>query len=292
MTKTGRIKAIPPPDAPAGTVSLDSQMKSIDSTRPVAPYIGGKRNLAKTIVPMIDTMPHTTYAEVFGGMLGIFLRRVRQPKAEVINDASKDVANLFRVLQRHYPQFVQTLQFQVTSRADFQRLMASNPDTLTDLERAARFLYLQRTGFGGKVTGRVFGVQVDGPARFNLTKLEPMLADVHERLAGTVIECLDFREFIPRYDRKGTLFYLDPPYWNCEGDYGKDLFKRDDFTALADLLKGLKGRFILSLNDVPEVRDLFAWADIQAVETTYSIGGGAKAKKAGEVIITSPIGRG
>ncbi|TCS62600.1 DNA adenine methylase [Varunaivibrio sulfuroxidans] len=262
-------------------------MESIKPILPIAPYIGGKRNLAKTIVPMIDAMAHATYAEVFGGMLGIFLRREIQPKAEVINDASKDVANLFRVLQRHYPQFIQTLQFQVTSRADFQRLMAANPDTLTDLERAARFLYLQRTGFGGKVTGRVFGVQVNGPARFNLSKLEPMLADLHERLAGTVIECLDFREFIPRYDRKTTLFYLDPPYWDCEGDYGKALFKREDFTDLAAILRGLKGRFILSLNDVPEVRELFSWATIKAVETTYSVGGGNKTKKAGEVIITT-----
>jgi len=261
-------------------------MKAIAPTNPVAPYQGGKRNLAKTLIPIIDTTPHTAYREVFMGMGGIFLRRTRIPTNEAINDASQDVANLFRILREHFPQFMDVLRFQLTTRADFDRLMKVDPDTLTDLQRAARFLYLQRTAFGGKVAKRTFGVAPERPARFNLMRLEQDLADVHERLAGVVIECLDFRDFITRYDRKNALFYLDPPYWNCEGDYGKELFKREDFTDLAALLKGLKGRFILSLNDVPEVRDLFAWADIQAVETTYSVGGGGKSKKAGEVIVT------
>lgn len=261
-------------------------MKAIAPTKPVAPYQGGKRNLAKTLIPLIDATPHTAYREVFMGMGGIFLRRTRIPQNEAINDASQDVANLFRILREHFPQFMDVLRFQLTSRADFDRLMKVDANTLTDLQRAARFLYLQRTAFGGKVTKRTFGVAADRGSRFNLVRLEQDLADVHERLAGVVIECLDFRDFIRRYDHKNALFYLDPPYFNCEGDYGKELFKRQDFDDLTALLKALKGRFIVSLNDVPEVREMFAWADIQAVETTYSVGGGHKAKKVGEVIIS------
>ena len=88
------------------------------------------------------------------------------------------------------------------------------------------------------------------------------------------------------YDRPETLFYLDPPYWGCETDYGPG-FERGDFARLADLLSGLQGRFILSLNDVPEVRELFAWAKIDAIETTYTIGQN-KGKKAGELVISTP----
>jgi DNA adenine methylase len=65
------------------------------------------------------------------------------------------------------------------------------------------------------------------------------------------------------------------------------MFSRDDFAALSGVLKGIKGRFILSINDVPEIRELFAWADIEPVETTYTVGGGRKAKKVGELIIAS-----
>lgn len=205
-------------------------------------------------------------------MGGIFLRRSTRPKAEVINDRSRDIANLFRILQRHYVQFLDVLKFGLTTRSEFQRLVQVDPDTLTDLERAARFLYLQRTAFGGKVSGRNFGVSKDRPARFNLTTLEPMLEDFHSRLAGVVIECLDWSNFIPRYDGADTLFYVDPPYWGCENDYGKAMFEREDFQHLAELLDRIRGRFILSLNDVPEVREMFAGFTIEEVKTTYTIG--------------------
>ena len=245
----------------------------ISPTAPVAPWLGGKRNLARRICAIIDATPCITYAEPFVGMGGIFLRRSSRPRAEVINDRGRDIANLFRILQRHYPQFLDTLRFQLTTRAEFLRLVQVDPDTLTDLERAARFLYLQRTAFGGKVSGRNFGVDKTRSARFNLTTLEPMLEDLHSRLAGVVIECLDWSDFVPRYDAEGTLFYLDPPYWGCEDDYGKAMFARADFTRLAELLRGIKGRFILSLNDLPEVRETFAGFEMAEIRTTYTISG-------------------
>lgn len=264
---------------------MTNPLTPVTPVAPVAPWIGGKRNLAKRICAILDAIPCTTYAEPFVGMGGIFLRRTRCPRAEVINDAGRDVANLFRLLQRHYPQFLDVLRFQLTTRVEFNRLVDTNPDTLTDLERAARFLYLQRTAFGGKVSGRNFGVQTGRPGRFNLTTLEPMLEDLHSRLAGVVIECLDFGEFIRRYDTPGTLFYLDPPYWGSEGDYGKHLFTRADFQRLADHLRAVQGGFLMSINDVPEIREIFVWARIEEVQTTYSIGGKGQSKPAAELLI-------
>lgn len=261
---------------------MKAPLTPVQPVLPVAPWIGGKRNLARRICTLLDATPCTTYAEPFMGMGGIFLRRTSRPRAEVINDAGRDVANLFRILQRHYPQFLDTLRFQLTTRAEFYRLVDTNPDTLTDLERAARFLYLQRTAFGGKVSWRNFGVS---PGRFNLTTLEPMLEDLHSRLSGVVIECLDFAAFISRYDTPGTLFYLDPPYWGSEGDYGKHLFSRQDFQRLADGLRAIKGRFLLSINDVPAIRELFAWARLDEVQTTYTVGGNGQAKPGAELLI-------
>lgn len=249
-----------------------SVLNPVKPTNPVAPWLGGKRNLAKRITAIIDGIPHQTYAEPFVGMGGIFLRRQMQPRCEVINDFGRDIANLFRILQRHYPQFLEVLRFQLTTRAEFLRLVDTNPDTLTDLERAARFLYLQRTAFGGKVSGRNFGVSKDRPGRFNLTTLEPMLEDLHSRLAGVIIECLDYAAFIARYDGPNTLFYLDPPYWGCEGDYGKELFGREKFARMADQLGQIKGRFLMSINDVPEIREAFAAFRVTEIKTTYTIG--------------------
>jgi DNA adenine methylase len=233
---------------------------------------------------MIRTTPHTIYAEPFVGMGGIFFRRRFIPRTEVVNDRNGEVINLFRILQRHYPQFMDCLKFQITSRREFDRLKACKPETLTDLERAARFIYLQKLAFGGKAAGQNFGTQHRGAARFNLTRLAPLLEDVHERLAGVVLENLDWSDFIDRYDRPGTLFYLDPPYFGSEGDYGKGLFGRDQFAAIAERLGRLKGSFILSINDRPEIRELFGACLIEAVELAYTVSQG-RATKARELII-------
>lgn len=262
--------------------------------RPVAPvtpaagYIGGKKQLASAIIARIERIPHETYAEPFVGMGGVFLRRKRAPKGEIINDRSGDVATFFRILQRHYVPFMDMLKWQITGRREFERLKASDPSTLTDLERAARFLYLQRTAFGGKVAGRNFGVDPLA-ARFNVAKLAPMLDELHERLAGVTIECLPWEAFIQRYDRPSTLFYLDPPYWGSEKDYGPEMFDRSEYERMAQVLSSLKGRFILSINDVPKVRKIFAGFALRPVRLTYTVAKSTNAKPARELIIT--VGR-
>ncbi|SBW09077.1 D12 class N6 adenine-specific DNA methyltransferase [uncultured Alphaproteobacteria bacterium] len=265
---------------------MESTLSPIRAIHPVTPYLGGKRNLAKRLVAEIERIPHATYAEPFVGGGGVFLRRTSAPRAEVINDLNRDVATFFRILQRHYVAFMEMIKFQLTTRAEFERLVATDPDTLTDLERSARFLYLQRTAFGGKVSGRNFGVSPGRPGHFDVTKLGPLLEDLHTRLAGVVIECLPYASFITRYDRPETLFYLDPPYWGCEGDYGRHLFERADFERLADQLATLKGRFLMSINDTPEIRAIFAGFDLAEVSTTYTVAGRGNAKAAAELLIS------
>jgi DNA adenine methylase len=264
---------------------------AVKPTVPAAPYLGGKRNLARRLCHIIDSIDHVAYAEPFVGMGGVFLRRSRRPKCEVINDLSEDVTTFFRILQRHYVAFMDMLRFQLTTRAGFERLMRTDPSTLTDLERAARFLYLQRTAFGGKVVGRNYGMVMDGPARFDVTRLGPVLEELHERLAPVQIERLPYATFIAKYDRPGTLFYLDPPYWGNEGDYG-DGFDRADFKRLAEQLAGIRGQFILSINDTPGAREVFGQFEIENVQTTYGIctkvsGAG---KRVGELIVRSAAG--
>jgi DNA adenine methylase len=278
----------PHPRGNQGMIRMNPHLTPVTPTLPVAPWLGGKRNLAQRITKVIDATPHTTYAEPFVGMGGIFLRRHARAKAEVINDLGRDIATLFRILQRHYPQFLDVLRYQLTTRTEFNRLVDTHPDTLTDLERAARFLYLQRTAFGGKVSGRNFGVSKDRPARFNLTTLEPMLEDLHTRLAGVVIECLDWAAFIPRYDGPGTLFYLDPPYFGCEDDYGKAMFARADFDRMAACLRGIEGRFLMSINDVPQIRESFAGFVLTEVKTSYTIGSKAdRAPTRAELLVSN-----
>jgi DNA adenine methylase len=294
MSPCGRMSRIPPSGTGRrneyGTYNMESSLLFDDfvpSTQPAAAYIGGKRRLAKPITRAIDRIPHHTYCEVFMGMGGVFLRRRRKAPVEVINDWSEDVSTFFRILQRHYVAFLDMLRFQLTTRAGFERLVRVDPSTQTDLERAARFLYLQRTAFGGKVAGRNFGVSPGEPGAFDVSKLGPLLEALHERLAGVVIERLDWCDLLKRYDRPATLFYLDPPYYGSEGDYGRELFSRDQFAVMAAALSEIAGTFLLSINDHPEVRRIFGGFAMAEVQLLYSIGGGGNATEARELIISN-----
>ncbi|BCJ90053.1 DNA methyltransferase [Terrihabitans soli] len=261
------------------------ERRAVAPAHPVAPYIGGKKVLASDIIARIDQIPHVAYVEPFIGMGGIFLRRRSAPKLEVINDLSSEVANLFRVLQCHYVAFLDMMKFQITSRREFERLARTDPTTLTDMQRAARFLYLQRLAYGGKVSGQNFGIFRDKPGNFDVTRLGPVLEAAHERLAGVVIENLCYSEIITRYDAPTTLFYFDPPYWGSEKDYGRGLFSRADFQRLAQMLTKISGTFLMSLNDCPGVRECFSAFAFEEFEVPYTIAGGDKAPDAKEVLI-------
>lgn len=265
----------------------ECNFRPVTPVRPAAGYIGGKRQLARRLIEKIEATPHEIYAEAFVGMGGVFFRRSSAPKVEVINDRSRDVAIFFRILQRHYQAFMDMLKWQLTSRAEFERLKGQDPDTLTDLERAARFLYLQKLSFGGKVAGRTFGAQMGGPARFDTAKLGIVLEAIHGRLSSVTIECLDWRPFLERWDRPGALFFLDPPYFGVEDYYGKGLFSPDQHESMAEALSRLKGRFILTLNDLPETRWIYRHFNIEAAELTYTAAGGAQSKAAREIVVSS-----
>lgn len=262
-------------------------MHVLPSANPPAPYLGGKRNLAKRLCAIIETIPHRAYVEPFVGMGGVFLRRATPAPVEVINDLSGDVANFFRVVRRHYEPLIEEMRWLIASRAEFDRLRALDPRLLTDIERAVRFLYLQRLTFGGKVAGRTFGVRRDADSRFNLARLRAELKALRDRLEPVTIEQLDYAEVIRRYDGDRTLFYLDPPYDETTG-YGLE-FGREDYVAMAAQLATIRGKFILSINDTPFVRASFAAFSIDEIETSWSVSTAVagRAKRVTELIISN-----
>lgn len=124
-------------------------------------------------------------------------------------------------------------------------------------------------------------------ARFDVTKLQPMLEAVHERLASVTLERKPWSDFIRLYDREGTLFYLDPPYYGCERDYGDGMFSREEFDAMAGQLRSIKGRFILSINDKPQIREIFAGFNFREEDVRYTIAKSKSLGVFGELIITN-----
>lgn len=257
-----------------------------DFALPPAAYVGGKKLLARRICAQIEAIPHRSYIEPFVGMGGVFFRRRVVAAHEVINDYNGDVANLFRILQRHFVPLMDMLRWQVTSREHFERLRATPAASLTDLERAVRFLYVQRLAFGGAVRRPNFNASA-GSARFDVLKLLPALEAIHERLASVTIECLPYERLIARYDRADALFYLDPPYWGTE-DYYDAPFGREDFTQLAQILRGIDGAFLLSINDCAEVREVFDGFEMMDVATRYADRqSGGTGRVRGELVVSN-----
>jgi DNA adenine methylase len=248
---------------------------------PIIPWIGGKRRLADRLLPQFP--PHTCYVEVFAG--GAALYFMRPPASvEVINDINGELVNLYRVVKSHLEEFVRQFKFALSSRDVFKWLQDTPPATLTDIQRAARFFYLQQHAFGGKVEGQNWGTATTAPP-INLLRIEENLSAAHLRLSQAYIENLDWATCMARYDREHTFFYLDPPYWETAG-YGVD-FGIEQYEKMAVMLGNLKGKAIISLNDHPDIRRIFGRFQMETVPIQYTVGGGGKAVDRNEVIIYS-----
>lgn len=245
----------------------------------VIPWVGGKRKLAKFLIPLFPA--HTCYVEPFCGGAALFFMK-ESSKAEVLNDINSDIVNLYRVIQNHLEEFIKQFKWALTSREIFQWLKDTPPETLTDIQRAARFYYLQKVSFGAKVESRTFGTSATGPSKLNLLRLEETLSEAWLRLHRVTIEHLDWKACITRYDRPDTLFYLDPPYWKTQG-YGVP-FGLEQYDAMAELAHRCKGKMIISVNDHPDMRRVFEGLEMTSVNTTYSVGGN-NGHKAAELVI-------
>ena len=247
-------------------------------------YQGGKSLLAKKIIPKIP--PHTCYCEVFAGAAWLLFKK-EESKVEIINDINKDLVTLYRVIKHHLEEFVRYLKWILVARDEFSRFKAENPETLTDIQRAVRFYYLLRAGYGAKVVGQTFNIGPTRPSSLNLLRIEEELSEAHLRLSRAYIENMHYQRLIERFDRPETFFYIDPPYYGNEDDYGEGIFNREDFTRLRDVLVGIRGKFIMSINDVPEIRKLFKDCFIEEVTTNYKMRGAHKQKKVTELLIRS-----
>lgn len=231
---------------------------------PFVPWIGGKRRLAKTILPLFPQ--HICYVEPFCGAAALFF--MKEPAdTEVLNDINGELVNMYRVVKHHLEEFVRQFKWALVSRELYEWLKITPEETLTDIQRAARFYYLQKMSFGGKVEGRTFGTSTTHPPRLNLLRLEEDLSQAHLRL--NLDRTLILARLHNQYDRPHTLFYCDPPYWGAEG-YGVD-FRLEQYERMAELARKVKSKMIISVNDIPEMRKAFDGLPMSTVEITYTI---------------------
>ncbi len=228
-------------------------------------YIGGKNRAAARILPLIPK--HTCYTEPFFGAGQLFFRKAKSD-VEVINDLSRDVVTFFRICQNHYEELVRYMRFMVVSRGWYDLLQRTDPETLTDVQRAARLHFLLKTSYAGRVVKQNFRYSSSQTPNFRPDKIPEALEATHKRLVGVQIECLPYEKILEKYDRSTSFHFLDPPYW--ERKLYQFNFTAEDFRSLAARLQKIKGKFLMTLDDHPEIRKIFGNFEIRPFEMTYS----------------------
>ncbi len=223
-------------------------------------WIGGKRLLRKTIDPLIPS-DIKSYIEPFGGGGWVLFYKDKWADVEVYNDLDDRLVNLFRIVKHHPDELIKEFRYQLASRKLFQEALESI--CYTDIQRASKFFYLIMRSFGSK--GETFGAvkKSGGGATPSQQNILERINIIHKRLDKVLIENLDFEKLINQYDHERAFFYCDPPYTSGEG-YKTTSTKAFEHERLRDCLKNIKGRFLLSYDDSPKVRELYK--DFEMIE--------------------------
>lgn len=204
----------------------------------------------------------------------------------MLNDINGDLVNFYRCVRFHVDVLITELEFVLNSRQEFHDLR--HQPGLTDIQRAARWFYRNKTCFGGSRMDS-FGAGASGGGANNSrsARLESIRA-LNLRLDSVNIEQLDWKRCLDLYDRPDSFFFLDFPYTDCDaGMYSS--WTETDVRILRERLKELRGRWMVTLNDSTAIREIFAGCEIIPVSRQRGIcNGGIDAKPYRELIITPP----
>lgn len=232
-------------------------------------WVGGKSRLRRQIIDLLP--PHTCFVDLFAGAAWVLLGKPPSP-VEVLNDVDQDLISFFRVVKERPEELIASFEWELVSRAEFERLAALDASELTDVQRAHRFYYLIMAGWGGELNYPRFQTSINDGGHGNrligaLKTLRQRLEPVHARLRTVIIECLDWRDCLKRYDRAGAVLYVDPPYPQNKCNYAHNMRSWDAHQELADRLKNAQCQWIYSSYDTPEVRALFSGHPMIAVQS-------------------------
>lgn len=235
-------------------------------------WVGGKSRLRKYIIPLLP--PHTCYVEPFAGAAWVLFGKPPSD-VEILNDIDQELINFFRVVKEQPVELINSFEWELVSRAEFERLATLDTVQLTEVQRAHRFYYLIMAGWGGELNYPRFQTSITDGGHGNrligaLKTLKQRLQPVHERLRTVIVECLNWQDCLDRYDRLGTVMYMDPPYPGNGCNYAHNMRDWSEHRRLHDRLSVSHCKWILSSYDIPETR---AWYEQYCIIPVQSFSG-------------------
>lgn len=225
--------------------------KGGDSINSFMAWVGGKKALRDEILARFPRN-YKRYIEVFGGAGWVLFHKPPGNDFEVFNDFNGNLVNLYRCVREQPEALRNELRYMLNSRLDFEYMkgMLHSQAVLPDVRRAAYYYALIRYSYAA-------GTSTFGSQPHAMWNNFPLIESAAGRLQKVVIENKDCVKLIRQYDRPESFFYCDPPYYNADQYYETVSSYGFDHAGLADALLGIKGKFLLSYNDCPEIRALY-----------------------------------
>ncbi|MCL2225764.1 MAG: DNA adenine methylase [Defluviitaleaceae bacterium] len=223
-------------------------------------WIGGKKSLRNAICERFPLSETEKYVEVFGGAAWVLFHKEKHANLEVYNDINSNLVNLFKCVKYHPNAINEELENTLNAREIYDNCKSLyNCEALTDIQRAAKYFYMIKASFGSKVSN--FGAKARDVS--NAEYLEAFKA----RLKKVVIENKSFQSLIKQYDRPNTLFYCDPPYFGTERYYdtGDIPFTKEMHEELAEILRNIRGKVIVSYNNDDYIKKLYHGFNIEEI---------------------------
>jgi DNA adenine methylase len=245
--------------------------------KPFLKWAGGKTQLLKTFVEFFPAS-YNRYFEPFVGSGAVFFHL--RPEVAHLSDCSVELINCYSVVRDEVAALIKLLKKHKYEEEYFYNMRAMNPENLTPAERAARFIFLNKTCFNGLY-------RVNSRGQFNVPfgrYKNPLICDqenllaVSRALKKVSLRCNGFEKTISQA-KKGDFLYLDPPYQPLSAtanftSYTKDSFSLTDQKRLAESVRQLSKRgctFMLSNSDCQEIRELYAGFHIETIQATRAI---------------------
>ena len=225
--------------------------KGGDSINSFMAWVGGKKALRDEILARFPRN-YKRYIEVFGGAGWVLFHKPPGNDFEVFNDFNGNLVNLYRCVREQPEALRNELRYMLNSRLDFEYMkgMLHSQAVLPDVRRAAYYYALIRYSYAA-------GTSTFGSQPHAMWNNFPLIESAAGRLQKVVIANKDCVKLIRQYDRPESFFYCDPPYYNADQYYEAVSSDGFDHAGLADALLGIKGKFLLSYNDCPEIRALY-----------------------------------
>ena len=278
-------------------------MEHIAHAAPVVKWVGGKRQLLPQILPLIPKRM-SAYCEPFlGGGAVLF---ALQPRRALVNDLNQDLITVYRVIKENADALIEHLSRHENTPEYFYRIRDLDRDkeayaAMSDVEKASRLLYLNKTCYNG-----LFRVNASGAfnspyghyRRPNIVN-EQTIRGVSRYFNSCDITFFseDFAAVLDRVPRGGFV-YLDPPYDPVSDTasftgYNRGGFGREEqvrLKACCDALTARGVKFLLSNSATPFIRELYSSYHVSIVQARRAVNSVASRRGAIEEVLVRNYG--